>query len=139
MHRIVIFRIANKNIHLPKLIGAIVLIIAILMIFQSVASIVDTVEDVRSIQNCYRLVTDTKNDVLACQANAESYGIPIRSEQTNISTEQLIIAIINPLVALLSWCVLFLLGLMFYRSGKLVIPIEEVIKDIPEIKEKGKN
>jgi hypothetical protein len=45
-------------------------------------------------------------------------------------------ALLGPIAEVLSWAVVFILGIIFYRTGSIVIPIEQITKEVPERKKK---
>lgn len=128
------FRIAGRDVHLPKLIGSFVLFAALLMFFQAGAVMFDSWDNLKDIQNCLDAVQTNSTTIDVCQRSAY-YAFDdmyIRANQTELTSRQVGAALLKPIAWLFFWAVVFILGIMFYRSGTIVIPIEESIKEIPD-------
>ena len=146
MKRILQFRLATKEAHLPKLIGAFILFAALLMFLRAGALMYDSWDSVKNYPDCVENLVplfEGDNGVVAhlqythCKdALYNATGIQLRGDQTQISGRQWWAALLGPIAEVLAWAVIFILGIIFYRTGNIVIPIEQSIHELPTRKKK---
>jgi hypothetical protein len=67
-------------------------------------------------------------------------GVQLKGNQDKISSRQFWFALFVPIANLFLWAVVFLVGVIIYGVGNIVIPIEQSVKEIVEQKaeKKGK-
>jgi len=128
------FRIGSRQVHLPKLIGALVLIAAVLMVVKSSAVMVDSWDIVKDFPKCVANAA-SQIDVDNCRSTLkDATGVVLQTNQGKLNSPQFWAAILGPVASLFGWAVVLVLGLIFYRTGEFVIPIEETVKNLPEHK-----
>jgi len=134
------FRVAGRDVHLPKLIGAFILFAALLMFIQASAVMFDSWDTAKETNKCLQLAAannarvDPSEDVYPlCQDLAKDYlGIRVRHGQESLTVRQFWGALLAPIAGILFWLAMLFFGYILYKTGDLVLPIEEDIKIIPE-------
>jgi len=134
VHRIMFFKVGGRNVHLPKLMGAFVLVAAFLMFCTSVSQMFESWENAKFIDNCLGQASASLSieDKQTCQQSAYYAGLFVRLDQKALTAKQFLGMILQPIAMMLLWIVVLVFGAMLYLSGKLIIPIEEaerVVKD----------
>ncbi|MCX6802434.1 MAG: hypothetical protein NT067_04990 [Candidatus Diapherotrites archaeon] len=142
----VLFVIGGKNFQLPRLIGAFLVFGAVLMLFQGVAHMFDVWDSLKSYPNCVSTSIDVSGSNLE-QAQSmykdcreilyRKTGIQLLSGQIDINARQYWIALISPVAGIFLWAIVFFFGIMFYNTGKIIIPIERAVT-VPAIQKKKK-
>ena len=133
------FRIAGKDVHIPKLIGAFVLIAALLMFIASVAGMFESWENITDVQDCLQNAKLEPSFISQCQEKSvNSTGIYVRAGQGEMTLKQMTQALLPPISIMFFWLAVLVLGGLFYKSGNVVIPIEEKVKNISDKKIKQK-
>ncbi len=139
MRRIFYFRVAGSDVHLPKLIGAFILFAAALLFVQSSSTMFDSWDTMKYYDKC--ILSMNGNDTLADQqaqfsSCAEtlyrSTGIVTRQEHPLLTKRQFAIGLLGPMGALLLWLAVFFFGYVLYRTDKIVLPIEERVRNLPD-------
>lgn len=126
------FRIGSKQVHLPKLIGALVLIAAVLMVVKSAAVMTDSWDIVKDFPKCVA-AAQNQADVDNCRdVLKDATGVVLKTNQGKLNTAQFWAALLGPVAALFGWAVVLVLGMIFYRTGEFIVPIEETVKNMPE-------
>jgi len=137
------FRIAGKDVHIPKLIGAFVLFAAFLMFVQVSAQMFDSWDNMKAIKSCLAQA-DANNkrmepgpDIFpTCQdISNNSVGLYLRPGQTDLSSRQLFSVLLGPIAGILFWLAILFIGYVLYRTGDIVLPIEEkvtILSDTPQ-------
>ncbi|MFH1752284.1 MAG: hypothetical protein ABH821_05100 [archaeon] len=135
MKRMIYFRLGSKNVHLPKLVGAFVFIAAVLFFLVSGAAMFETWDNIKETKECLSANVNDPIQFNQCKDNAlDSLGIHIRSDQRTLSFEQYSMALLKPIAFWLLWIAGVLIGLIIYQSGKMMIPIEQTIRELPSRK-----
>lgn len=132
MRKIMFFRFGSRYVHLPKLIGAFLIASAVLLFFAAGAQMFDSWDTAKFLNKCL----DNKADYgfSDCQNTANSSGLTIRPDQSRLSGEQYASLLLRPIAELFAWAVLFIIGIILYLTGKLVIPVEQTVREISEKK-----
>ncbi len=129
------FKVAGKNVHLPKLIGAFILVAAVLMFIKASAVMTDSWDTVKFInKDC--LTTPDKYSFDDCGKIASSMDITLRPDQAKLTQNQIWSSLFGPIASMFFWVAILVIGLVIYKTGDLVIPIEETIKELPVKKKK---
>ncbi|MEW6294693.1 MAG: hypothetical protein AB1467_00155 [Candidatus Diapherotrites archaeon] len=137
MRRIIFFRLGTRNLHLPKLIGAFIFFAALLLVLQSISTMFETWQMVADFPSCISDAAGTGQlsfmKYVDCKdALYKTTGIVVRGGETQLSMKQYFVALTAPIVYLFFWLAVFLAGVMVYKSGSLVIPIEESVRQLRE-------
>ena len=137
MKKIVYFRIAGKDVHLPKLIGAFVIFAAVLMFIQSSAVMFDSWDAAKDTGKCIQLASanslreEVGPDLYPkCRELANPLGIYVRDGQDNLTTRQFWGSLLGPVASIMFWLAILFFGLILYRTGELVLPIEQTTVDV---------
>ena len=132
------FRIGSSDVQLPRLIGAFVLFAALILFVRAGANMFDSWDALKNYPSCISSIGSENDSVaqmkyLDCKDSLYRItGLQLKGDQDRISSRQFWFALLGPIADLFAWAVVFLLGVVFYRTGHIVIPIEQVVKDIPE-------
>ncbi len=120
MHRIMIMRIGGRKLHLLKLAGAFIVFWAALMLLSSVYQMFWVAQIVQSANaGNYESVMLDLNGMLVSKPIVAGDG----SMQAGL--------LLPPIASVMFWAVILLLGGMVYKTGGIILPIDEEIKDIP--------
>ncbi len=126
MRRIILFRLGSRDVHLPKLFGAFIMLAATLMLMQSLTGMFDSWENVKAIHACVDAANSNTISFEACQDQAETaFGILLRPNQFRMTDLQVAFGLLGKVAAVFFWVAALIVGMVFYRSGKLTLPIEE--------------
>ena len=141
MKRVMFFRIASKDIHLPKLIGGFVIFAALLLFLRAGAHMFDSWDAIKSYPACAQNLIPSINegDVVAqlqyvhCKDSLYKItGVQLRGDQVSISSRQFFAALLGPIAEFFAWAIVLVLGVIFYRTGTIVVPIEQDIREVRE-------
>ena len=125
MHKIMYFRLGGRDVHVPRLIGAFLIFIALLMFFKAGATMVNSWDDIKQTNSCLG-VLGASPEYTPCRDFAmQSLDISIRPDQTSLNSKQWAAALFGPIASLFFWLVILLLGFTLYKTGNFVVPIEE--------------
>ena len=133
-----LFRISSQDVQLPKLIGAFLLFAALIMFVRAGAQMFDSWDALKSHPKCIATIGSEINEVaqlqyLDCKESLHNItGLQLKGDQDRISSRQFWFALLGPIASLFFWAIVFLLGVIFYRTGEIVIPIEQSIREVPE-------
>jgi len=121
----ILIRIGSRELHLVKLIGALILVGSGLMLLNSVYNLVSVVS--------VMLGPAGESVVL------EFGGLSMESEVGGLDTSLRAGLILTPLAGIMFWSVLFVLGTVIYSTGGITIPVTGRIKKSEggEIEEEG--
>lgn len=141
LKRIIFFKLGGKDFQLSRLIGAFVLVIAMLMLVRSAAVMFDSWDALKDYPSCLSQISTA--DALAqlqymdCKQSLYNItGTELKGGQGMYSSRQFWTALLMPIAGLFFWAVIFLTGIMFYRTGNIVVPIEQSIREIDDRKKK---
>lgn len=144
MKRIMFFKIGGDKLHLPKLIGAFIIFAALFMFIRAGGQMFDSWDSLQNYPTCLSNVDSSdlqlaQSQYLDCKNSLEDItGIQLKGAQTTLTTRQFCSAFLFPIANLFAWAAVFLVGIIFYRTGTIVIPIEQTIRDVEERKEEKK-
>ncbi len=131
MRRILIFRLGSRDLHLPKLFGAFIMIATALMIVQSLTGMFDSWEAVKSVHACLDASNSGNAVIQDCQTQAYyAFDILLRANQYRLTDLQIITGLLPKIAAVFFWVAAFMVGMVFYRSWKIMLPIEENIMEM---------
>ena len=133
MRRLIYLRAAGRDVHLPKLIGALVLFAAVIMFFQTSAAMFNSWDNVKYVDGCLNPAKGPDALVVNCTELAkDSLGVSVRADQDSMTLRQKVEAIAPSVAGILFWLAALFAGFMVYRTGQLVLPIEEEVKMLPD-------
>ncbi|MFA4907114.1 MAG: hypothetical protein WC602_02490 [archaeon] len=125
LKRIFFLRIGGKNLHLLKLIGAFVLFAALLMFFQAGAGMFNSWDALKAYPACIGGV-QSQFDFEGCRtALYYNTGLFPSAGQAELSSRQVWFALLGPIAQVLFWAALFIFGIILYKTGRIILPIEE--------------
>ncbi len=131
MHRIMLFRLGTRDVHLPKLFGAFIMLGAAMMMVQSLAGMFDSWENVHAIHACIDAANTETVSIQDCQTIAYyGLGILLRANQYRLTDLQVVSGLLPHVANVFFWVGGFIIGLLLYRSWRILIPIEESITNI---------
>ena len=131
MRRLIHLRFGGRDVHVPKLIGVFILVFAVLMVIKSAAIMLDSWDALQNFDNCSDV------DAGACgEALYRITGVSIWAGQTELNTTTFWAALTGPTAVLFFWLIVLLVGMVFYKSGNLILPIEESMTDLPPVRRK---
>ncbi|MEK6941568.1 MAG: hypothetical protein AABW85_01810 [archaeon] len=134
MRRLLFFRVGGRDVHMPKLIGAFVLFAALLYFIQASALMFNSWDNLKEVDSCLH---DSGVDHFYCQDIAfKSTGLYVRVDQSALSMRQFWGVLLGPIANVLVWLAVLFIGWLIYKTGDLVLPIEESERVLPE--KKGK-
>lgn len=126
MDRMIYLRFGNGNLHLPKLIGAFLMVAALLMIVKSGADMFESWDNVKYLNDCLK---DQYVPFSQCQEDAFYAGVFVRPDQSVLTAKQAWSAVSEPIGEMFYWFAAFLLGLLLYFTGRMVLPVQESIRE----------
>tara|TARA_Y100000310_G_scaffold327497_2_gene393971 strand:+ start:5690 stop:6121 length:432 start_codon:yes stop_codon:yes gene_type:complete len=135
-----LFRLSSQDVQLPRLIGAFILLVAILMFVRAGAQMFDSWDTLKSYPDCIASIGSGTDEVAQLQymdCKDSLYGITglqLKGAQDKMSTRQFWFALLGPIGNLFIWAIVFLLGIVFYNTGNLIVPIEQSVREIPDVK-----
>jgi len=133
-----LFRLATRDVHLPKLVGAFIVFAALLMFLKAGAHMFDSWDAVKSYPTCIQKIGSEVDEVaqlryMHCKsALYKITGVQLRGDQDKVSSRQFWEALLGPIAEVLAWAVVFVLGIILYRTGNLVVPIEQIVREVKE-------
>lgn len=140
MRRLIYLRVADREVHLPRLIGAFVLAAAVLMFFSSIFHMVDSWSTVNYYNKCVEglsslpTVEEQRSQFTFCSdALYRSTGVVVRGDKPLLSAAQFAGGILSPIASVMFWLAVLLFGYLIYRSGDLELPIEETVHEVPDV------
>jgi len=121
MHRVL--RV-GKNTHGLKLVGAFIFFIGILGILFSIGNLIQTWNVSNHLDRCY---TDLGADyIIDCkEAVFKDTGLVLYPNQVYFNSSQMVQLALKPMACLFGWIVVFILGIMLYRFGHHIIPMQK--------------
>ncbi len=139
MRRILLFRLGTRDVHLPKLFGAFLMIGAALMLLHALTGMFDSWENVKAIHACLDAVHSNAATIQDCQAQAgHAFDILLRANQTRMTDLQIVYSLFPKIANVFFWVGGFIIGMVLYRSWKIVLPIEENMMEARPARWKGK-
>ena len=139
MRKVMYFKLAGKEVHMPKLIGAFILFAAMLMFVKASADMFNSWDSLKTSEECIGNIGADLPEELQMQQFGDcrddlyyNTGIYLADSQAKPTSRQFWSALLGPIASVLFWIAILFLGWMLYRTGELVLPIEEVEKQLPE-------
>ncbi|MCR4369302.1 MAG: hypothetical protein NUV67_05345 [archaeon] len=139
MRRIIYFRVAGRDVHMPKLIGSFIIFAAFLMFVQASAAMFDSWDNLKYYDSCIQRIdgdaslSDQRLSFNSCAETLHrSTGIVVREESARLTVRQFWFGLLGPIASILFWLAVLFIGMNLYRTGDLIIPIEETIREVPD-------
>jgi len=142
----VLYKIGSRDSQLPKMIGAFLIVIAVLMLIQSGARMYDSWQVLKGFDDCVSKAADISTSVGDAQVQPalaqtvfelryqdckqslyEITGAQIKGGETTIVpwSRTFFTAMINPIAMFFMWAIVFLIALFMFNSGEVIVPVEE--------------
>lgn len=147
MRDIMAVRVGSKYLVVPRLIGATLVLIAIIMLVVATSDVVLTWDRIKAVESCVyiaRAAGGNGGDDLAaltqlqtCAILGQQAGVQIRLDGKAVPDEEKWNAMLPKVAAWLGWVLLLVIALLIYQSGKLVLPVEERYTEAPAPAEAG--
>jgi len=118
MHRIILLKIGGKRLHLVKVVGALLVCGACLGVLDSIAAL-------------FRIVKQVELSQVNPQLAVSVFGLTAEA----LTSDVVLGFFMLPTAVFMIWLAVFVVGAMVYRSGGIILPIEEDIE--VEKKKKG--
>ncbi len=139
MRRVLLFRLGSRDVHLPKLFGAFLMIAALLMLVQSLTSMLDSWENVKAVHACIDASNSGTVRIQDCQTQAYyAFGVLLHANQYRLTDLQIVSGLVPKIAMVFFWVCTFIVGMVLYRSWRIMVPIEESILNIKSPKWKRK-
>jgi len=133
MKRVIFLKVGGKQLHLPKLIGALIIFGALFEIMYSAAALFEATDSISAVNACLSSAT-TISEISVCQLQAKNaLNIFPRFSQTQLNSRQIFMPLAEPMVSMLFWLAVFVFGVLLYKTGKLYLPLEEQIEEESEV------
>ena len=110
MHRIILLRVGGQKLHLLKMVGAFVVVGSALGVLGSISTM-------------FRLVKQIGLAQLNPQLAVQTFGLTSETLTGDVALG----LFMNPSAWFMFWLAFFIVGAMIYRSGNVIVPIEEEI------------
>ncbi len=125
-----------SGLRTPKLFGAFLAVVALLLFFQSGALMFETWENLKLVNSCYSSAQALPSFSEDCRALAKDLlGLSVRPDQVSLGIRQMFIAFVGPLASMFFWIIVFLAGIGLYESGKIINPIQQSVRQMKKGKE----
>lgn len=154
LKRLFLFKIGDSHVELPKLIGAFLIIVAVLMLVKSGAVMFDSWQSVRDFDGCINNALDYVDDdritpsvdymlfELKAQECKNSFyqvtGAQIPGGVYTLTQRQAWTAVLGPVVQFFIWAIVFLFALFLFNNNSIVVPIEQVELPVRSFSKKRK-
>ncbi len=116
------FYFGKSRVFLPKLLGAFILLLAIVMFVVSSGHMFDSWDAMSKYPSCVAQIGTQTDEVamlqyLDCKDSLYNItGLQLRTDQPKITSRQFIVTLLSPVAELLFWAAAFVLGLFFYKT-----------------------
>lgn len=139
MRKLIYIKFAGKEIHMPKLIGAFILLAAALMFVKASADMFNSWDALRESEKCIARISTslpeeiTEKETQKCRdALYYNTGVYLNEGTGKPTSRQFWGALLGPIASVLLWLAVLFFGWILYRTGELVLPIQEDIREINE-------
>ena len=142
MRKVILLKVGSKDVQLPQMIGAFIIIIAVLMMINAGAVMFDSWGALKEFNACVEMsgvndmdVLDPAEQLLAqmryddCKDSLyEITGTQIKAGQTTIDkySRQFWTALTGPVSTFFVWAIVLLVGLFIYNNTSIIIPVQEL-------------
>lgn len=134
------FRIGGKDLQLTRLVGAFVLLASFLFFVQASANMFNSWDNLKQVSGCIEGAnefSDNLTEMTYCQDQAKkALDIYVSVEQEHLTFRQFLGVLLGPIAFVLVWLAILFIAWTLYRSGDLVIPLEETIREFSERRRK---
>lgn len=130
MHRVLWIKFGGKTVHLIKLTGALFVVAAVLMVAQSAYNIFVTVQKAtyaKAMAQAWSAYGGSLSENPIHVLFGWGMGAPY-----SFTGEDFLGVLLGPVAVFLFWLGIAVVGLMIYRSGQIILPIEEYEQRIQE-------
>ena len=135
-----LLKIGSQDLQLPQMIGAFVIIIAVLMLVNAGAVMFDSWGALKEFNSCVEMsgvkdmdVLDPAQQLLAqmrysdCKDSLyEITGAQVKAGQTSLTSRQFWTALTGPISNFFVWMIVLLIGLFIYNNTSIVIPVQQL-------------
>ncbi|MCD6523001.1 MAG: hypothetical protein J7K68_04585 [Candidatus Diapherotrites archaeon] len=111
MHRIVLLKIGGKRLQLIKIVGALIVCAASLGVLDSIATL-------------FRIIKQVEIAKTSEQIALSVFGLP----PTALTSDVVMGFFMLPTAIFMLWLAVFVIGAMVYRSGGVILPVEENVE-----------
>jgi len=117
-----LFYFGRSRLFLPKVIGAFIIILAVVMFIAASGKMFDSWDAMKKYPDCLHkigLSTDSVAMMKYLECKDSLYritGLQLRADQQRITPRQFIITLLRPVAELLFWAAVFVLGLFMYNT-----------------------
>lgn len=128
-----LFYFGKSRLFLPKVIGAFIIMLAIVMFIVAAGRMFDSWDAMKKYPDCLQkigLSTDTMAMMQYLECKDSLYritGLQLRADQQKITQRQFIITLLRPVAELLFWAAVFVLGLFMYNT-RVVRPLSPLAR-----------
>jgi hypothetical protein len=140
LKKVILLKIGSKEFQLPQMIGAFVIIIAVLMLINAGAVMFDSWGALKEFNSCVEMsgindmsVLDPAQQLLAqmrygdCKNSLyEITGAQVRAGQISLTSRQFWTALTGPISSFFTWMIVLLIGLFIYNNTSIIIPGQEI-------------
>ncbi|MBR9707011.1 MAG: hypothetical protein GOV15_01110 [Candidatus Diapherotrites archaeon] len=130
MHKVSLLSMGGSDLHLPRLIGSLIMFAALLGVFMSSAHVFEATKSIKSVNQCLGAAKVEGSTVRAVQLTAACqelsykkigvYPLPI---QDRLNFSQVLSLIFTPLIEALLWLAVLAFGMMLYNTRKVFVPL----------------
>ncbi|HLC80016.1 MAG TPA: hypothetical protein VJG83_06385 [archaeon] len=144
MKKVLYFRVAGREVHLPRLIGSFILFAAFLMFVQGSAKMFDSWDNMKYYGTCIQgidadqAIADQKASFNDCADTLyKATGIVVRPETPKLTARQFWSGLLTPIASILLWLAVLFIGYFLYRTGYFAIPFERsIVREMPPSSER---
>ena len=142
VRKVILLKIGSQDMQLPQMIGAFIIIIAVLMMINAGAVMFDSWGTLKDFNPCVEMsgindmeLLDSAEQLLAqmryddCKDSLyEITGTQIKAGQTSIDkySRQFWTALTGPVSNFFIWAIVLLVGLFVYNNTSIIIPVQEL-------------
>lgn len=132
MKRLLFFKLAGRDVHMPRLIGAFILFASVLMFVSACAEMFDSWDNMKHFEKCVLSSNNDEAEYNECRLDLYyNTGTYVHDGQGKFTGRQFWTTLLTPIAGVLFWLAILFVGWLLYKTGDLVIPIEQTVKDSP--------
>ncbi len=109
------------------------------MILHSMTGMFDSWENVRAIHACIDAANSGTTIIQECQTQADiAFGLLLRANQYRLTDFQIVTGLLPKIAHVFFWIGGLIIGMVLYRSWKILLPLDEPIRSVrtPQWKKK---